>query len=77
MEQDTEKFNPMRFLRTFTERFKSKIVREKYRVRYLITFDGDVLDKFDLVITAKSQDHAWEQVKRFIVVKPLKVERVK
>lgn len=67
----------IKFLRSFTERFKSKSKYGPYSVTYEILFDGDRLDTFKLTITARSQEHAWDQVRRYMAVKPVKVESVR
>lgn len=65
----------IKFLRTFTERFKSKAKYGPYSVTYKIFYDGEEVNTFKLTITARSQDHAWEQIRKYMTVKPVNVER--
>jgi len=67
----------IKFLRRFSDRLHSKLKHGPYVVTYKIFFDGDEVNTFTLTITARSQEHAWEQVKKYLVVKPVGLARKK
>jgi len=72
------KLNPMfKLLRIFADKVRGRIGKAPFRsyiVTYHITFDNDLVNSFEVIITARSQGHAWQQVKAHMKVKPVTIK---
>ena len=67
----------LKLLKTFADKIRGKLSKAAFRpfvVTYHITFDNDLVNSFEVVITARSQEHAWKQVGAHMKVKPVTIK---
>ena len=66
-----------KLLRRFADKIRGRIGKAPFRsyiVTYHITFDNDLVNSFEVIITARSQEHAWQQVEAHMKVKPVTIK---
>lgn len=61
--------------RTGMDKIRAGQPKKRYKVHYGVYHDGNLITRFELMITAKSRGHAWKILDQYVAIRPTAVTR--